>query len=198
MTPLPPSTLVPPPSLPPPAKYQYQTCTVPGCSKRVKRLWNHLNHAQFVFYERHTLSTRLMARQEAALPTRAGSTSSSESDATSGEDEEGERAADTGARDPPFHISSLPSPSSSFSSKQKRQQLLLSAGRACNVDRGFCKFAPVALPSSIYVTHSLLHALTKLPHFRICSSSVIPPPPPLRPPLYPPPFLYSPPSVLQP
>ena len=37
----------------------------------------------------------------------------------------------------------------------------------CNVDRGFCKFAPVALPSSIYI---LLHALTKLPHFRICSS----------------------------
>ena len=152
--------------------------------------------------------------------------SSSESDATSGEDEEGERAADTGARDPPFHISSLLSPSSSFSSKQKRQQWLLSAGRAggekerthggdlkeracgkkqrsgadnsgkdegagadnfgsygratgwerggicdgrprilhniltiCNVDRDFCKFAPVALPSSIYVTHSLLHAL---------------------------------------
>ena len=79
-------------------------------------------HAQFVLYERHTLSTRLMAR------TRARSTSSSESDATSGEDEEGERAADTGARDPPFHISSLLSPSSSFSSKQKWQQLLLSAG----------------------------------------------------------------------
>ena len=72
-----------------------------------------------------TSATGLMAR------TRARSTSSSESDATSGEDEEGERAADTGARDPPFHISSLLSPSSSFSSKQKRQRLLLSAGRAC-------------------------------------------------------------------
>ena len=68
-----------------------------------------------------------MAWQEAALQT-SPYTSSSESDA--GEDEEGERAADTGTRDPPFHISSLLSPSSSFSSKQKRHQFFVSAGRA--------------------------------------------------------------------
>ena len=175
---------------------------------------------------------------------------------TSGEDEEGERAAD-----------SLLSPSSSFSSKQKRQQLLLSAGRACgekertqggdlkeracgkkqrsgadnsckdegagadncgsygratgwerggicdgrprilhnilticNVDRGFCKFAlAISCSSTIfYLRYTLTLACfdegSRI--FAFAAAAVIPPPPPLRPPLYPPPFLYSPPSVL--